>query len=103
VSGGATMQAVMPESASSPQINVSKITGSGGVAGALFAVISMVIFLIGIPLLRYMFPAAVVLGGAVALIRRFMRRETPAASWILPAKTNCLVGETCGVTDTFEC
>ena len=82
------MQAVMRESASSPQINVSKITGSGGVAGALFAVISMVIFLIGIPLLRYMFPAAVVLGGAVALIRRFMRRETPGASWILPAKTN---------------
>jgi len=72
------MQAVMRESASSPQINVSKITGSGGVAGALFAVISMVIFLIGIPLLRYMFPAAVVLGGAVALIAGSRQKDLAA-------------------------
>lgn len=49
-----------------PQINVSKIPGGGGVAGALFAVISMAIFLIGIPALRFFLPAAIVLGGAVA-------------------------------------
>jgi hypothetical protein len=57
-----------------PQINVSKIPGGAGVAGALFAVISMVIFLIGIPMLRYMFPAAIVLGCGVALLLRFLRR-----------------------------
>ena len=57
-----------------PQINVSKIPGGGGVAGALFAVISMVIFLIGIPMLRYMLPAAIVLGCGFALLQRVMRR-----------------------------
>jgi hypothetical protein len=75
----------MMEDGPSPQINVSKIPGGGGVAGALFAVISMVIFLIGIPILRYMFPAAIVIGCGVALVRHFIRHETTGASWILPA------------------
>ena len=66
-----------------PQINVSKIAVGGGIAGAIFTVGSMVIFLIGIPLLRYVFPAAIVLGCAVALILHFVRRETPGASWLL--------------------
>jgi len=34
----------MREGTPTPQINVSKIQGSGGIAGALFAVISTVIF-----------------------------------------------------------
>lgn len=67
----------MRESAPNPQINVSKIPGGGGIAGALFAIISMVIFLIGIPALRYMFPAAIVLGCAVAMVIHFKRHETP--------------------------
>ena len=75
----------MREGTPSPQINVSKIPGGGGIAGALFAVISMVIFLIGIPALRYMLPAAVVLGSGVALVLHFIRHETTGASWILPA------------------
>jgi hypothetical protein len=75
----------MQEGTPSPQINVSKIKGSGGIAGALFAIISMAIFLIGIPLLRYLFPAAIVLGCVVALIIHFIRHETPGTSWILPA------------------
>jgi hypothetical protein len=75
----------MRADAPNPQINVSKIPGGGGVAGALFAVISMVIFLIGIPALRFMFPAAIVLGCAIAVIRHFMHHETTGASWILPA------------------
>ena len=75
----------MREDGPTPQINVSKIPGGGGVAGALFAVISMTIFLIGIPALRFMFPAAIVFGGGIALIRHFMRHETTGASWILPA------------------
>jgi hypothetical protein len=75
----------MREGTPSPQINVSKIPGGAGIAGALFAVISMVIFLIGIPALRYMLPAAVVLGSGVALVLHFIRHETAGASWILPA------------------
>jgi len=76
----------MHEGTPSPQINVSKIPGGGGFAGALFAVISMVIFLVGIPRLRYFFPAAVVFGCGIALILRFIRRETPGKPWILSAQ-----------------
>ena len=75
----------MSEHAPRPQINVSKIPGGAGVAGALFAVISMLIFLLGIPALRVMLPAAIVLGCGVALVLHFIRHETPGASWILPA------------------
>jgi hypothetical protein len=53
--------------------------------GAIFAAGSMSIFLIGVPILRVMFPAAIVLGGAVALILHFRRHETPGAPWILSA------------------
>jgi hypothetical protein len=62
---------------SNPQINVSKIVSGGGIAGALFAVISTAIFLIGIPALRYFLPAALVLGCIVALAIRRKRHETP--------------------------
>jgi len=65
---------------------MSKLAVGGGVAGAIFAVGSMLIFLIGIPAIRYIFPAALVLGCGVALILHFMRHETPGASWILSAK-----------------
>lgn len=75
----------MRDEAPNPQINVSKIPGGGGVAGALFAIISMTIFLIGIPALRFMFPAAIVVGGGIALVRHFVRHETTGASWILLA------------------
>jgi hypothetical protein len=75
----------MSEDTRNPQINFSKIPGGSGVAGALFAVISMAIFLIGIPRLRIFFPAAVVLGCVVALILRFVRRSTPGKPWILEA------------------
>jgi hypothetical protein len=76
----------MREDAPRPQINVSKIQGGGGIAGAMFAAISMMIFLIGIPALRYMLPAAIVVGCGVALILHFIRHETTGASWILPVK-----------------
>ena len=76
----------MREGTPSPQINVSKIPGGGGIAGAMFAIISTLIFLIGIPALRYFLPAAIVLGCTVALIIHFIRHETPGTSWILPAR-----------------
>jgi hypothetical protein len=72
----------MKEAAPIPQINVSKISGGGGVAGAMVAIISTLIFLIGIPALRYFLPAAVVLGCGVAFSIHFKRHETPGKSWI---------------------
>jgi hypothetical protein len=68
-----------------PQINVSKIAVGGGIAGAIFTAGSMMIFLLGIPLLRFVFPAAIVLGCAVALVLHFVRHETPGAPWLLSA------------------
>src|SRR5436309_1802873 len=75
----------MQEGTPNPQINVSSIPGGGGIAGALFAVISMVIFLIGIPALRYFLLAAIVLGCVFSLAIRLIRRETPGQPWILSA------------------
>jgi hypothetical protein len=74
----------MNQVASRPQINLSKIPVGGGIAGAIFALGSMLIFLLGIPVLRYVFPAAVVLGLAVALILHFARHKTTGAAWIPP-------------------
>lgn len=75
----------MKDGNASPQINVSKIPVGGGIAGTIFAVGSLLIFVVGIPALRYFLPAAILLGGAVALIIHFVRHETPGKSWILAA------------------
>jgi hypothetical protein len=75
----------MSEGTPSPQINVSKIHGGTGIAGALFALGSMLIFLVGVPRIRYFFVAAVILGGGIALVLRFIRRESRGKPWILPA------------------
>ena len=75
----------MSQGTPNPQINISKIPGGAGFAGALFALGSMLIFLIGIPRIRYFFVAAVVLGCLIALVLRFVRHETPGKPWILSA------------------
>jgi hypothetical protein len=75
----------MAQATQSPQINVSSIKAGGGVAGTIFTLASMLIFLIGIPALRCFLPAAIVLGLAVAVVIHFIRHETPGKSWILPA------------------
>ena len=75
----------MKEDTASPQINVSKLVVGGGFVGAIFAAGSIAIFLIGVPILRVMFPAALVLGIAVALVFRFMRHKNPGAPWLLAA------------------
>jgi hypothetical protein len=61
------------EGAPRPQINVSRIPGGGGIAGAMFAVICTLILLIGIPAVRYFLPAAIALGCVVALVMRSIR------------------------------
>jgi hypothetical protein len=73
----------MTDPTPSPQINSAKIPVGGGFAGSLFAGGSMLIFLLGIPALRYFLPAAAILGCGVALILHFSRHETPGQSWIL--------------------
>ena len=75
----------MSEEIHNPQINISKIAVGGGIAGAFFAAVSTLIFLMGIPLTRYMFPAALLLGGGIALVLRFVRHKTPGMPWILPS------------------
>jgi len=84
----------MRESAPIPQINFSKIQGGAGVAGALVAITSTLIFLVGIPALRYFLPAAIVLGCGVALIIRFKRHETPGKPWILATEKKADGGST---------
>jgi len=76
----------MREDTQRPQINMSKLAVGGGIAGAVFTAGSMLIFLTGIPVLRYMFPAAMAVGCGVALILHFMRHETPGAAWIPSAR-----------------
>lgn len=67
-----------------PQINISKIVVGGGIAGLFFAAVSTLIFLMGIPLTRIMLPAALILGGGIALILHFARHRTLGTPWILP-------------------
>jgi hypothetical protein len=73
----------MKEDIQNPQINISKIRVGGGIMGAIFTVSCMSIFLIGLPVLWYIFPAAIALGGGIALAFHFVRHESPGAPWIL--------------------
>lgn len=67
------------------QINAAKIPADGNIGGMIFAVGTVVIFFWGIPLLRYMFPAAIILGCGIAVALHFVRYKTPGAPWILSA------------------
>ncbi len=59
-----------------PEINLAKIPVDGNIGGMIFAAATVIIFLLGIPLIRYLFPAAIVSGCGIALILRLIRRET---------------------------
>jgi hypothetical protein len=69
-----------------PEINAAKLPVGGNIGGLIFAAGTVIIFYWGIPLLRYMFPAAIVAGGVTALVIHFVRHETPGAPWILSAE-----------------
>lgn len=75
----------MTDEPAPPQINMSKIVVGGGIAGAVFAGSSMLIFLAGIPLIRFLFPVAILAGCGVALVRRLARHETASTHRILSA------------------
>jgi hypothetical protein len=88
----------MAQATQSPQINVSSIKAGGGIAGTIFTLASMLIFLIGIPALRYFLPAAIVLGLVVALIIHVVPQRLPVRmGWsqgvIYSARTPFGVGE----------
>ena len=75
----------MNEDTERPQIDSAKLRVGGNIAGAMFTIGSMLIFLFGIPVLRYMFPVAILAGCAVALVFRLIRHETPGAPWLRSA------------------
>jgi hypothetical protein len=58
----------MKDNVSFAQINSAKIPVDANIGGMIFAAGTVIIFLWGIPLLRYLFPAAIVLGCGIALI-----------------------------------
>lgn len=65
-----------------PEIDMARIRVGSGIAGLIFAAGSTVIFLIGIPALRYMLPAAILLGSGIACGLHFIRYERHAPSGI---------------------
>ena len=58
-----------------PAINISKIPVGGGIAGAMVAAAIIVIGLIGVPITRPFLVASIVVGGLVALVRRWIVRD----------------------------
>jgi hypothetical protein len=68
-----------------PQINISKIPMGSGLGGALAAIASVLIILLGLPELWYFLPGALAVGCGVALVLHFIRHENPGEPWILPA------------------
>ena len=61
------------------EINAAKVPVGGNIGGIIFAVATVFIFFWGIPLLRYLFPAAIVLGCGIAFVLHFIPHKTPRA------------------------
>ena len=74
----------MLDETQTPQINISKIPMGSGMGGALAAVASIVIILLGLPELWYFLPGSMLLGCVVALVLHFIHHRNPGESWILP-------------------
>jgi hypothetical protein len=74
----------MTDDTQNPQINISKIPMGSGIGGALAAVASMLIILLGLPELWYFLPGSMLLGCVVALVLHFIRHKNPGEPWILP-------------------
>jgi hypothetical protein len=62
------------------EIDMAKIPADANAGGLIFAIATMVVFLIGIPVIRLLFPAALVAGGAIAVILHFFRHEPRAST-----------------------
>jgi hypothetical protein len=55
-------------------IDLARIPADSNVGGLLFAIATVVIFVVGIPALRAVFPILIAAGCGVAAILRFARR-----------------------------
>jgi hypothetical protein len=55
------------------EIDMAKIPADANAGGLIFAIATMVIFLIGIPAIRFLFPVALLAGCAIAVILYFLR------------------------------
>ena len=75
----------MKDNTPNPQINASKLRVGGEIVGAIFAIGTMLIFLTGIPVLRYIFLVAVVLGCIFAVVLRFIPHSNPGRPWLISA------------------
>ena len=62
------------------EINMAKIPVGGAAAGLIFAIGTMAVFVIGIPSIRYMLPASLVLGCGIAAVLRFHHASAPGDS-----------------------
>lgn len=69
----------MDSDPASAEINMAKVPADNNIGGMIFALGTVLIFFWGIPLLRYLFPAAIVVGCGIALILHFMRHKPPAS------------------------
>jgi hypothetical protein len=76
----------MKDNLSFVEINAARIPVDGNIGGLIFAASTVLVFLCGIPLIRYLFPAAIVAGCAIAVILHFFRYETSSAYRILSAR-----------------
>ena len=65
------------------QINIANVPADGNIGGLLFTAGTLMIFFWGIPLVRYLAPAAIVLGGGLAWVLRRLRHDTPGTTRIL--------------------
>lgn len=54
-------------------IDMAKIPADANAGGLIFAIGTMLVFLIGIPAIRFLFPAALLGGCAVAVVLHFLR------------------------------
>ena len=64
----------MKKSNSSPEINISKIPVGAGVAGVIFTLGTLLIFLFGVPGLWGFFGLALALGLGIAVVLRLTSR-----------------------------
>jgi hypothetical protein len=64
----------MREEISRAEIDLARIPADSNVGGLIFAVATLVIFVIGIPAIRSIFPIVIAAGCGVALILRLIHR-----------------------------
>ena len=65
------------------QINIANVPADGNIGGLLFTAGTVMIFFWGLPIVRYLAPAAILVGGGLAVALRYLRHETASTTRIL--------------------